>query len=278
MVNFNGVVSGEGYVMELASNRGFRYGDGIFETLKVVSGQILFFEDHYFRLMSGMRILRMEIPMNFTMEYLTEQILMLVAQKGLQDAARVRLDVFRNAGGKYLPVTNDVSFLITAEPTGSRYSFGDTMYEVDLYKDFYVPAQLLSTIKSTNSVINVIASVFANENELDDCLLVNDHKNVISGLQGNLFMLSGNVLSTPPLSEGCIKGIMRTQVLKLAAKLEGIEVVEQIISPFDLQKADELFVTNVIRGIQPVTRYRKKEYTCKLSGELTNSINEMLVR
>src|SRR5690606_3609901 len=151
----------------------------------------------------------------------------------------------------------------------------DRSFEVDLYRDFHVPAHLLSTLKTNNRMINVTGSVFAHENQLDSCLLVNESKNVVEGLSGNIFMLMGNKLITPPLSEGCLNGIMRGQILQLAKKIDHLEVVEEPISPFDLQKADELFLTNVIVGIQPITRYRKKEYARQLSRELVQALNRL---
>jgi branched-chain amino acid aminotransferase len=260
MINFNGILQDSDTNL-LDQNRGFLYGDGVFETLKIVGGKILFFEDHYFRLMAAMRIVRMEIPMNFTLEYLEEQVLSLVEKNKIEQSARARITVYRNNGGLYLPTNNTVSFLIqTSAIENPVYSISEKEYEVDLYKDFYIPKQLLSTLKTTNKMIHVTGSIYAKENDLDNCILLNDSKNVVEALQGNLFMRMGNTLITPPISEGCLNGIMRKQILSLAKKETILEVVEQVISPFDLQKADELFVTNVIRGIQPITKYRKKEF------------------
>lgn len=260
MINFNGILQDSNTNL-LEQNRGFLYGDGVFETLKIVDGKILFFEDHYFRLMAAMRIVRMEIPMNFTLEYLEEQVLSLVKKNKIEQSARARITVYRNDGGFYLPTNNTVSFLIqTSAIVDPVYSISEKEYEVDLYKDFYIPKQLLSTLKTTNKMIHVTGSIYAKENDLDNCILLNDSKNVVEALQGNLFMRMGNTLITPPISEGCLNGIMRKQILSLAKKETNLEVMEQVISPFDLQKADELFVTNVIRGIQPITKYRKKEF------------------
>ena len=260
MINFNGILQDSDTNL-LDQNRGFLYGDGVFETLKIVGGKILFFEDHYFRLMAAMRIVRMEIPMNFTLEYLEEQVLSLVEKNKIEQSARARITVYRNNGGLYLPTNNTVSFLIqTSAIENPVYSISEKEYEVDLYKDFYIPKQLLSTLKTTNKMIHVTGSIYAKENDLDNCILLNDSKNVVEALQGNLFMRMGNTLITPPISEGCLNGIMRKQILSLAKKETILEVVEQVISPFDIQKADELFVTNVIRGIQPITKYRKKEF------------------
>lgn len=261
----------------LTQNRGFLYGDAVFETVKIVNSKILFLEDHYFRLMSSMRVVRMEIPMNFTMEYLEEQILALTAAKNLSFSARARITVYRNNGGYYLPHVNTVSFLINVESQeNALYLVSQEEYIVDLYTDFYVAKQLLSSIKTTNKIINITGSIFANENGLDNCLLLNDSKNVVEALQGNIFMLKGNMLITPPISEGCLNGIMRKQILDLARKIENIEVIEQIISPFDLQKADELFITNVIKGIQPITKYRKKEFTANMANSLLIALNKFI--
>ena len=276
MINFNGlIVSNETNI--LTRNRAFLYGDAVFETVKIMDSKILFLEDHYFRLMSSMRLIRMEIPMNLTMEYLEEQILTLAKSKNLVISSRARITVYRNDGGYYLPQDNTVSFLISVESLDTAlYSINQKDYVVDLYTDFYVSRQLLSSIKTTNKIINITASIFANENGLDNCLLLNDSKNVIEALQGNLFMFKGNVLSTPPVSEGCLNGIMRKQILALARKIENLEVVEEVISPFDLQKADELFITNVIKGIQPITKYRKKEFTTDLASKLVRNLNDTL--
>ncbi|MTH17235.1 aminotransferase class IV [Flavobacterium sp. LC2016-01] len=275
MINFNGNIAQEENI--LTQNRAFLYGDGVFETVKIINNKILFLEDHYFRLMASMRVVRMEIPMNFTMEYFEEQVLKLVQEKNIAASARARITVFRNDGGLYLPKTNEVSFLIHATPLeNTLYALNTSEYEVDLYKDFYVTKQLLSSIKTTNKMINVTGSIFAHENGLANCILVNDTKNVVEALQGNLFMLSGKKLITPPISEGCLNGIMRKQILALAKKVEGIEVLEEIISPFDLQKADELFLTNVITGIQPITKYRKKEFTSNLAHLLVQRLNDSI--
>jgi branched-chain amino acid aminotransferase len=276
MINFNGTIVSNDTSL-LTQNRGFLFGDAVFETVKIVDSKILFLEDHYFRLMSSMRVIRMEIPMNFTMEYLEEQILALATAKNSALSARARITVYRNDGGYYLPKNNTVSFLINVESIdNTMYSISIGEYVVDLYTDFYVTRQLLSSIKSTNKIINVTASIFANENGLDNCLLLNDSKNVIEALQGNIFMLKGNTLITPPVSEGCLNGVMRRQVLALARKIENLEVVEEAISPFDLQKSDELFITNVIKGIQPVTKYRKKEFSTNLSTILVQKLNEFI--
>jgi branched-chain amino acid aminotransferase len=276
MINFNGTIVSQDTNV-LTQNRAFLYGDAVFETVKIVNSKILFLEDHYFRLMSSMRVVRMEIPMNFTMEYFEEQLLSLVNTNVLAESSRARITVFRNDGGYYLPQTNEISFLIHVVGIDSAlYSIAEQEYEVDLFKDFYVTKQLLSSIKTTNRILNITASIFANENGFDNCLLLNDSKNVVEAIQGNIFMLMGTKLITPPVSEGCLNGVMRKQILEIAKKIKSLEVVEEVISPFDLQKADELFVTNVIKGIQPITKYRKKSFDVVISKVLLEKLNEIV--
>lgn len=273
MVNYNGNIQ-ENSAILIDSNRGFLFGDSVFETIKVLGDKVLFLEDHYFRLMASMRICRMEIPMNFTMEYFESQILNLIATFSDSNSYRVRFSVYRDSDGFYLPKSRNVQFIVAATSLNSDlYAIGKESYEVELYKDFYVSKQLLSTLKTNNKMLQITGSIFADENGYDNCLVLNDEKNVVEALQSNLFMKMGNIVVTPPVSDGCLNGIMRKQVLEILKKIEGIEVKEASISPFDLQKADELFLTNVISGIQPITKYRKKEYTTEFASDVLKRLN-----
>ncbi|HLO73615.1 MAG TPA: aminotransferase class IV [Flavobacterium sp.] len=273
MVNYNGNIQQNSTVL-IDSNRGFLFGDALFETIKVLDNKVLFLEDHYFRLMASMRICRMEIPMNFTMEFFEEQILCLINSLPKSNSFRVRFSVFRNTDGFYTPISNEIEFIVMAIPfENSVYTIEKSNYEVELYKDFFIPKQLLSTLKTNNKMLQIAGSIFAKENGYDNCLVLNDEKNVVEALQSNLFMKSGNVVVTPPIADGCLNGIMRKQIIDILKKMEAIELKEVSISPFDLQKADELFLTNVILGIQPITKYRKKEFTSEFSKDLLVKLN-----
>ena len=276
MINFNGILQ-DTSITTIDNNRGFLYGDAIFETVKIVDNKVLFAEDHYFRLMASMRICRMEIPMNFTLEFFEEQILSLTNALSISESAKARMTVFRNSEGLYLPKTNDIEFLITAEKLDSKeYTVSNSYYEVELYKDFHVSKHLLSTLKTTNKMINVTGSIFAKENDYHNCVLLNDEKNVVEALNGNIFMKMGDIIVTPPISDGCLNGIMRKQLITLINKMEGLQCVEKSISPFDLQKSDELFISNVIKGIQPITKYRKKEFGIEFSVILNEKLNGLI--
>lgn len=276
MINLNGKLYSDSNAKISLENRGYKYGDALFETVKVVHGKILFWEDHYFRLMASMRILRMEIPMTFTMEFIEAEIIKtLEANKLLNETARVRLNIDRGEGGKYFTSNKNINYSIVTEALKeSFYTISDNNnYTIDIFKDYFIAPGLLSTLKTNNKAINVVGSIYANENKLDNCLLLNTNKSIVEVLNGNLFLVKDNVVKTPPIIDGCLKGIMRKQIIETLTTIEDYNFIEDSISPFELQQADELFITNVIMGIQPVTNYRKKTYKNEVSKRILEKLN-----
>ena len=274
MVNFNGALIAENEVQLSTQNRAFKYGDAIFETIKVVNGKVVFLEDHYFRLMASMRMLRMKIPMEFTLEFLQEEITKVVKELPEASMYRIRLTVFRKDGGLYTPVTNEIDYIIEGSPLEHT---DKEVYKVDVFKDFYNYSGLLSTVKTTNRMLNTLAAVFAEENDLDNCILLNERKGVVEAINGNLFIVKGNVVKTPALTEGCIKGIVRKKVIDIIEKHPDYTIEETAISPFEIQKADEVFITNAIIGIQSVTNYRKKEFSIEITNKIKSSLQLAIV-
>ena len=278
MVNFNGTIQPNQALLSI-ENRAYKLGDALFETIKCVNGSPLFWEDHYFRLMASMRILRMEIPMNFTMEFLQEEILKTLQANGLDNKpARVRLTIDRGEGGSYLPLYKKINYSISAFLINAHQYVLDNNHTctVDLFKDYFVNESLLSTLKSANKMIQILGSIYAQENDLDNCLLLNNAKNVVECLNGNIFLVEGTTIKTPPMADGCLNGILRKQIFTLLKNHDTYTLVEASISTFELQKADELFYTNVIQGIVPITNYRKKVYNHKISNEIVSLLNKQL--
>ena len=275
MVNLNGTLINKSDAYLNPDNRGLNYGDAVFETVRVSAGKIFFWEDHYFRLMASMRILRMEIPILFTLEFLEEQLLKTVESfSENKNAVRLKILVWRKAGGKYRPTSNDVEFVITGEILDSPfYTLNESAYEVELFKDHFVTSGLLSTLKSNNKIVNVLGSIYAEENDYQNCFLLNESKMVVEALNGNIFLVKDNLIKTPPLADGCLNGILRKQLIGICKQITEYTLEEASVSPFELQKADEIFITNVICGIQPITKYRKKEYSNKVAKELLAKIN-----
>ena len=275
MINLNGTITSHEAAKLSLKNRGLLYGDAVFETIKAVNGQLFFWEDHYFRLMASMRILRMAIPMHFSMEFLEDEIKKTIRAAAFdKQAVRIKLYVNRKEGGKYNPTNHDVDYFIELEATGNPfYTFNEDPYRVELFKDHYIYANLLSTLKSNAKTVNVLGSIYATENGYQNCLLLNEKKMVVEALQGNLFLVKGTTIITPPTSDGCLRGIIRKQLIEIVKTLKEYTIEEKSISSFDLQKADELFVTNVMIGIQPISNYRKKSYGTEVAKILLQKLN-----
>ncbi|MDC1327054.1 aminotransferase class IV [Ulvibacter sp.] len=275
MVNFNGNLIQNTETSMGPDNRGLHYGDAVFETLRVSGSKIFFWEDHYFRLMASMRILRMEIPVNFTLEFLEKEVLNLVETFSEKNSSyNIKILVWRKAGGKYSPKSNDIEYLLTgAQIETLFYTLHDKRYEVELFKDHFVNSGILSTLKTNNKIVQVLGSIFAKENDYQNCLLLNETKTIVEALNGNLFLVKGSVIKTPPLTDGCLNGILRKQIIAICLQLPEYTLEEASVSPFELQKADEMFVTNVISGIQPISKYRKKEYSNTVAKNLLTKLN-----
>ncbi len=268
-MNFNGTIVSDESQFLSPNNRGFKFGDALFETVKIANGKVVFWEDHYFRLMASMRMLRMKIPMNFTLEHLEKEILRTLPIDAGTTTYRARLSVFRKDGGLYTPATNEVDFLIEASELSVEKKGN---YRIDLFKDFYNYSGLLSTLKTNNKILSTIASVYAEENDLDNCILLNERKGVVEVTNGNIFIIKDRIIKTPAISEGCLKGILRKKVIEIIEANDDYTIEETSISPFEIQKADEVFVTNAIIGIQPVTNYRKKVFVTEVSEKLAKRL------
>jgi branched-chain amino acid aminotransferase len=214
----------------------------------------------------------MEIPMEFTMEYLEEAILQtLPAEKA---SARIRMTVFRKEGGLYLPEDNNISYIIeSASLAEPAYQLSTASYEITLFRDYTITAHLLSNVKTNNKILNVVGSIYARENGYDNCLLLNQDKQVVEALNGNLFLVKDNLVKTPPLTDGCINGIMRKQILTQVRAMDSLRLEEVSVSPFELQNADEMFLTNVIVGIQPVSTYRKAQFGSGIAANILEKVN-----
>ncbi len=274
MINHNGALQATQTPLFSVHNRGFLYGDAVFETIRYGQGHIHFWEDHYFRLMAAMRVLRMEIPMSFTPEFLEQECLRVIqAQSNTSNSWRIRLSVYRNDGGVYLPSSQEVGYVIEVKPLENELYSSTKEYRVELFKDYYVQKSMLSNLKTNNKALQVIGSIFMHEQGFDNGILVNDDKEVVEFLNGNIFVVEHGVLRTPPLSSGCLDGIMRKQVMRFAKKID-ISCVEEKISPFDLQQVQEIFMTNAVTGIQPISSYRRTDYQNTVGLQLQRVLND----
>lgn len=257
------------------SNRAFRYGDSLFESILYTNGKIMFLADHIKRIKLSMTTLRMNVPAEFTSGNIEQLILHLIDQNKVKQDARIRLTVFRNEGGFYTPETNDISFLIETELLDIKgYQLNQKGLWVDVYAEIKKQVNKISNIKTGSALLYVMAGLTKTSLKLDDCLLVNDNGNIIETISSNIFVVKNGTLYTSPITDGCIDGVMRKQILTIAAQNK-ILAFEQPLTVHTLTNGDEVFLTNAIKGIQWVGQFKNKFYTNQKSVFFTEKLNEL---
>lgn len=258
------------------TNRAFRYGDALFETIRLARGKVMFLSDHITRLKLGMTVLRMNVPAEFKTDNIHALITELLNQNKITSDARIRLTVIRNDGGFYAPETNDISFLIETEPlTHNGYELNQKGLWVDIYADMRKQINKLSNIKSTNALHYVMAGLAKQSMNLDECLLINENSNVCESISSNVFVVKNGTLFTPPLNEGCVAGIMRKHILNIAHQHK-ILYFENQVTMNTIMNGDEMFLTNCIKGVQWVGQFKHKYYTNKTALFFTEKLNELI--
>lgn len=274
-VNNNGVlIPAETYSIK-AGNRAYIYGDGLFESIRVINGLPINLENHIKRLKEGMKALKMFIPGDFTISFFEDEMNTLLYQNGVEKGGRIRLSVDRRPGGFFLPRNNDVDYFIEASSLpNNKFLLNESGFKIDQFEDIKKQINVLSSYKTKNGLIYIMAKLRARESGLDDLLIQNDRMGIIEGGSANLFVVSNGVLYTPGLDSGCLGGTMRMQIINLALA-NNIKVYEANITPQNLLVADEVFLTNAIEGIIWVGSYRTKQYNNHLSQQLIHYLNEI---
>jgi len=255
-------------------NRAFRYGDALFETMRLCNNKLMFVRDHVTRLKLGMTVLRMNVPAEFNSENIQELIINLLKHNTHAPNARIRLTVFRNEGGYYTPETNDISFLIESEELPGMYELNQKGLWIDIYGDIKKSLNKLANIKSGNALLYVMAGLSKQSMKLDECFIVNETGNICESISSNVFVVKNGTIYTPPLNEGCVAGIMRKQILALAHEHK-ILAFESPLSTYTLLNADEIFLTNSIQGVQWVGQFKDKFYTNKTAQFFIDKLNQL---
>ena len=272
-VNNNGILLPNDAPTIHAGNRGHLYGDGVFESIRILSGKPINIENHIDRLLKGANVLKMETPANYDVNFFQEKIVELIEKSGIKQGGRCRLSIDRATGGAYLPDSNDCTFYIEVYPYLMNYfELNAKGLELDIYRDIKLHKNFLSNYKTKTGLPYIMASIAAKEQGLDDLFLTNEKGNVIESGSCNVFIVSNGVLYTSGLDEGCIAGTMRMQVINLAIK-HNIKIYECSILPQNLLSADEIIFTNAIRGINWVAGYRTKRYQNNMSRRLVVLLN-----
>ena len=276
-IYYNGRFYESGEPLVTFCNRSFRYGDSLFETIHAANGAVQLFDSHYNRLLKSMKVLKMQMPDNFTPEGLEKDIHRLLIKNKLFKGARVTLKVFRNGAGFYIPGNNDISYMITAGKLETeRYELNKNGLQAGVFRDILKPKNILSPLKSSNSLIYVMAGIYKNEQQLDDCIILNENNNVCECISSNIFLVKQGQIYTPSLEEGCVEGVMRECIVRIAVK-RGFTVFDDCIIRFDeLLDAEEVFITNAIKGIHWIKGIQNVRYYNKTSKELLHALNEAI--
>lgn len=257
------------------TNRSFRYGDGLFETIKVVFGKAVFFHQHYVRLIDGLDFLCMDIPETWSVPFL-QGLVESCAEKNGYLHARVRLTCWRSGSGFYAPETGIPQMLIEAYPVNEPfYQLNTSGLNIGAFTGLTKALGQGSNFKSANALPYVLASIYAKNHGWDDAVLLNHEARVADALHSNVFIWKDGVLKTPAASEGCIDGVLRRVLIKYARRW-GIPVEEVQMDFLDLENAEEIFLTNSQQGIQWVSNFGDRTYSNKMAAGLLARLNELL--
>lgn len=257
-----------------ATNRAFRYGDAVFETMRATGSNVHFAEEHFERLFKAIDAFKMNAE--FTPFKLLKDIQRLINRNKLFSGVRIRVAVFREGEGLFTPISNSCRYLISCDALDNiDYILNSKGLHIGVFNEIRKNINKLSFCKNANSILNVMAGIYAKENQWDDCLIINDQNQIIESFHSNLFLVKNNSIFTPPVQQGCVDGVMRKQILAIAGKT-GIKVSENIVvSEGLLLEADEIFLTNTIDGIRWVLAFKNRRYFNNISRLLIEKLNEI---
>lgn len=272
--NYNGQLYTEDSKVFGASNRAFRYGDGLFETMRMMDGNLMYFKYHMERLFKGLDVLKIQYHKAFDPEFIASEIFSLARANKIYKNARIRFSIFREDGGWYTPDKNTFQYLIEIQGLEDSQYNAEKGLIVDVYKDLRKDFTTISALKTINALPYVLAGVFRKENQLDECILLNKDGNLVESISSNVFLVKDNKVYTPSISEGCIDGVMRKVVIELLKKKK-ISLFESKLPAALLEQSDEIFLTNTIKGIQSVVGIGPKRYFSKLSKDLLQELNKL---
>ena len=268
---FNGKIVAADEPVLLVSNRSYRYGDGLFETIKVAEGLVILENYHFERLFSGLSLLKFEIPVHFTKEKIKAGILQLCKRNGCEKLARVRFSVFRGNGGLY-DEDKSLQYIIECWPlSNSVNKLNENGLVIDVFNESAKTCDKFSNLKSANFLIYSMAALYAKEKKINDCLVLNTKGNIADSTIANIFTIKNGVISTPGLDQGCINGVKRRHLLN-QLRDGGEEVQEMVITVGDIEAADELFLTNAINGIRWVKQFGNKNFINTKTAEIYNRV------
>jgi len=259
-----------------SSNRGFKFGDGLFESMRMCNGKLQFAEQHADRLRAGMKALKMEGYALLDEYFLRQKTTELLKKNKFNGNVRFRLTIYRDGEGLYTPSINKAGYLLEAIPLEqAQYELNKKGLIIDVYDEITKSINKLANYKTSNALLYVMAGLFQKQHRLDEALILNQHGFLCESTSSNVFVVYQKQIYTPALSEGCVAGVMRSVVLQLA-KTHGLPLIEAQINPEILNEAEEVFVTNASGGIRWVMGYGKKRYFNEVAKTLSAKLNALI--
>ena len=259
-------------------NRGFQYADGFFETVRVAYGVPQHLHLHFGRIVASCDAYGLITPSEWSVAWFRSRLLELCKANQITEGGRIRITFFREGGGRYTPEADGVVWVAEAEPLANNaFEINERGHQVHIFPDMKKPLDHLANFKNLSCGLYVQSALWARARSFDEALITSSRNQVIESTRSNLFLVSNGVLYTPGLDSGTTGGVMRAAVAHLA-KNNGFKVYECDLTPQELLRADELFLTNAIRGIQWVSSYRTKRYFHTTSSQLLALLNDSLER
>jgi len=258
-----------------ASNRSFKFGDGLFESMRMIDNKLQFADFHADRLVGGMKALKMDGHALMDDYFLRQKTADLVKKNRWNGNVRFRLSVYRQGAGVYTPEINKAGYVLEGIPLQSnRYELNNKGLIIDVYDEITKPINKLSNFKTSNALPYVMAGIFKSQNRLDEAMILNQNGFLCESISANVFIVYNDQIYTPALTEGCISGVMRSAVMQLC-RMNDLTLTEAQINPEILKEAEEVFITNAVQGIQWVMGYGRKRYFNEVSKFLVDKLNSL---
>lgn len=256
-----------------ASNRGFKFGDGLFESMRMINNKLQFADLHADRLAAGMKALKIDGHALMDDYFLRQKTSDLSKKNKWNGNVRFRLSVYRAGAGVYTPEINKAGYVLEGIPLSSNlYDINNKGLIIDVFDEMTKPVNMLSNFKTSNALLYVMAGIYKTNNRLDEAMILNQHGFLCESISANVFVVYNKQIYTPALTEGCVGGVMRTAVMQIA-KMNNIPLIEAQINPEILKEAEEVFITNATQGIQWVMGYGRKRYFNEFSKFLVEKLN-----
>ncbi|MBP6686827.1 MAG: aminotransferase class IV [Lacibacter sp.] len=251
-------------------NRSFRYGEGLFETIRLHKGEIPLWDLHWKRLNESLPKLYFELPFHFTEAELTEEILRVAKRNNCLDAARVRITFFKGEGGIWEQPSSAFHFLVQCWPLENKeFSMNENGLDIGLFEAGRKACDSFANLKTNNYLLYALAAQYAKAEKLNECLVLNQHGRVCDATIANVFFSKNGIIHTPQLEEGCINGVMRCYLLEQLHNA-GFPVKEGAYLPDEIAEADEIFLSNAMYGIRWVKRWGDKAYQFQQSSTISH--------